>query len=98
MTEAEWLAGGKTPGLLAFVRQAGIDSDRKRQLFASACCRGLWHRLADDRTRRAVEALERVADGTFTGAHPNSALCEVRSPTVGWAYLQREPGALPYVT
>jgi hypothetical protein len=46
--------------LLAFLR--GRASPRKFRLFAAACCRRLWGRCHDERTRRLIETAERYAD------------------------------------
>jgi hypothetical protein len=43
MTESEWLSGTRFPALWGFL--AGKISDRKRRLFACACCRRIWDRL-----------------------------------------------------
>jgi hypothetical protein len=61
MTEQEWLDGiDPEPMLKTLGRKA---SDRKLRLFTSACCRRVWHLLADARSRTAVEVMERYADG-----------------------------------
>ncbi len=77
MTEAEWLSSADAGWMLAWITCAGPSgdgerdlerwqqrpSDRKLRLFAVACCRQVWPLLTDERSRRAVEALEQEADG-----------------------------------
>jgi hypothetical protein len=64
MTEAQWLAATDPSPLLAFLQ--GNVSDRKQRLFACGCCRRIWHLLSDERSREAVEGVERHAEGLAT--------------------------------
>jgi hypothetical protein len=68
--EAEWLACNDPAVLVACAEQA---AERKQRLFACACCRRFWHLLPDQRSRAAVEAAERFADGLTTGRKLNRA-------------------------
>jgi hypothetical protein len=64
MNEAEWLACADPVPLLLFLPRT--ISDRKLRLFCCACCRAIWQQMKDRRSRAAVEAAERYADGLIT--------------------------------
>jgi hypothetical protein len=60
MIESEWLTCGDPEPML---RHLGCKAgERKRRLFACACCRRAWHLLAGYSIRQAVETAERYAD------------------------------------
>jgi hypothetical protein len=64
VTQAEWQGRAKPARMLALLR--GKAGPRKFRLFACACCRHLWPLLTDPRSRAAVEAAERYAEGRAT--------------------------------
>jgi hypothetical protein len=62
--EAGWAASTDPETVLDFLQDRGQGGGRRFRLFAAACCRQIWHLLGDERSRRAVEMLERLADGS----------------------------------
>lgn len=65
MTEAQWHTCTNPNEMLGFVEPRAAE--RKLRLLAVACCRRVWDLVRDERSRAAVEAAERYADGR-TGA------------------------------
>jgi hypothetical protein len=61
MTDTEWEACTDPTPMLDHLR--GGPDERKLRLFTVACCRRVWHLLADEQARHAVEVAERYADG-----------------------------------
>lgn len=61
MKKVEWLACSDTKRMLAFLR--GKMTGRQMQLWAYACCRRVWHLLADERSRLGLDAAERYTEG-----------------------------------
>jgi hypothetical protein len=81
MDEAEWLACDDALRLLDHlgrVREKNVPGERKIRLFAVACCRMIWPRLKDRRSREAVEVAERYADGLATPGELNSSWTAAR--------------------
>jgi hypothetical protein len=77
MTESEWLACTDSTPMLEFLRDKATE--RKWRLFAVACCRRIWHLLADEHSQDAVALAERLADGMATSGQRRSLwkqLCE----------------------
>ncbi len=67
MTEAEWLACEDPEKLVNHAhRKKNLLTDRKFRLFAVACARAVWSRIATDNGRTVLEVAERYADGSAT--------------------------------
>jgi hypothetical protein len=60
VTEAEWLGCTDPDSILGFIQKRG--SERKRRLFACACCRAVLPLIHDEYSRKAVKTAERYAD------------------------------------
>ncbi len=79
MNKRQWFATTDPQAMLRF--QSGHASGRKLRLFAVACCRRVWPAFAEDElSRRAVEAAERLADGTGTVKECRAARAAVEGP------------------
>src|SRR5436305_13297290 len=63
MTEAEWVASSDPFPMLRPCRRIIREQPRKGHLFAVACCYRIWHLLADQRSRAAVEMAAQYAEG-----------------------------------
>jgi hypothetical protein len=66
MDEAEWRTCADPKKMLDWLGTLGKVSHRKQLLFACSCCRRIWPLVADERSRQAVETVERFADGRAT--------------------------------
>src|SRR4051794_39182759 len=61
MTESAWLScHDPRPMLLGLPH---TPTERKLRLLGCGCCRAAWDLFTDDRSRAAVEVVERFADG-----------------------------------
>ena len=78
MTEVEWLACADPEPMLEFVR--GKASERRLRLFAVACCRRIWSRFVDVRSRKGVEVSELYADGLVSTVEFERARRAARIP------------------
>jgi hypothetical protein len=93
MTEADWLACTDPGPMLDLI--LGRATDRKLRLFAVACCRRVWHLMAHERSRTAIEAAERYAEGLMSReelrAAAKEALAVLQEPWPGlyWGHSAR---------
>jgi hypothetical protein len=59
--------------MLEFLQDTNRASDRKLRLFATACCRRIWHLFQHERSRTAVEKAEQFADDAIGYGHMTRA-------------------------
>ena len=67
----DWVTSNHPRVMLTFLR--GHVSERKRRLFACACCHMVRHLIVDERSWHAVQLAERHADGLATAAELDAA-------------------------
>ena len=101
MTEQEWLDCADPRDMLKHLQverrlAQSRGGRRKLRLFACASCRHIWKYLADERSRKAVEVAERLADGSAGQAEVERARKEagaaVRATRSGFQTLsERKP-------
>jgi hypothetical protein len=93
MTEADWLSYDDPRKMLEFLQSRA--SERKLRLFACGCCRRIWHKLRDARSRRAVEVGELYADAATDAAALSAALWDAgRVLSELQRLVQRRPARL----
>jgi hypothetical protein len=69
MTEEQWLNMVEPLPMLRFLLSlSGQATDRKFRFYVAGCCRASWQLISDEHARRAVEVVERFADGEATTA------------------------------
>jgi hypothetical protein len=84
MTEQEWLTCDDASSMLASM--PAPCSCRKLTLYICAGVRSLWSLLYDERSRNAVDVLERKADARATADEVKSACFYAESPTFGFHF------------
>jgi hypothetical protein len=77
MSEAEWLTCDDPHEMLLFLWTR--FTQRKRRLFACSCCRRIWPLFKDERSRAAVEFVERRADGQRTSLRVKDVLAAAQA-------------------
>ena len=83
MSEWDWVTGNSPRGMLSYLRDR--LSERKRRLFACACCHMVRHLIVDERSWQAVELAERHADGLVSATELDAA-----AEVANGIYLDRE--------
>src|SRR5262245_54324912 len=92
MTESQWLRSRDPDPMLDHLYYSDIRlSNRKLRLFACACCRRVWDQLSHERSRRAVEVAEQLADGQ--ASRQQRAARHRLAMSVPWAEQDSPDGA-----
>jgi hypothetical protein len=101
MTQQEWQNGNQFDQLFNFVQSQ--VSDRKRRLIACACYRAFGDYLPAGPSHRALETMERFADGLATAKELESAT--ILAWPKGWEPLRgllfqigTNPNSLPFAS
>jgi hypothetical protein len=108
MNEEQWRNGNDELAMLLYLQnhhgcrpQVAAPSEedsfrgiRKIALFECACCRRIWDRLTDPRSREAVEVFERCIEGEATAEEWQSAQREAQSVRAAHQ-VPRTPAAYP---
>jgi hypothetical protein len=89
MTEQQWLASDDLYIMLWFLK--GKDSDRKMRLFATSCCRRVWRRLTDQRSRNAIETAERYIEGEVNDLERETSRRDAKAAMLAVTDLQEDP-------
>jgi hypothetical protein len=76
VTEEVWLCHADPRPLLAYLEDRACS--RKLRLFAVACWRRIWHLVMRQKARKAIEAVERSADGLGPMPLAFQARCHIR--------------------
>jgi hypothetical protein len=87
MTEAEWLVCAEPRKMLRYCER--LLSDRKKRLYLVGCCRNVWDRMKNKRSRWAVVVAERFADRDASAEEMQQAYDTVRrvsDPLWQWTY------------
>lgn len=92
MTEAEWINCADPHLMLLHLRNN--TRERKRTLFACACCRRIWRLLNDTRSRRAVEVAELFADGLASEEQRQEAFSAAWAVNAHPRDFARQPSSL----
>jgi hypothetical protein len=81
--------------MLEWLRQSEKCSERKFRLFGCACCRRIWHLLADERSRMAVEFTEWYAEGELNDEDIREASNEAYRAWEEASAVPDDPGEPP---
>src|SRR5271157_1500296 len=59
-------ATAKPEWMIWIATREGVLTEKQLRLFAVWCCRQIWHLMTDERSRNAVDVVEKYANGEAT--------------------------------